>query len=90
MDITAQSEDSFIRFATHFLRNLGYEVVPPHEKWERPKDFNNRLHLCKHGLSRALSKYNAPICKVIRSKTGRILNVLSNAAFDEYCRRNCK
>ncbi len=88
MNVTASCADDFIRYAIHYLRNCGYEVIPPNEKWETPKQFTARLHICKHGLKRALCKYDAPICKVIRSKTGRILSVLSNAAFDKYCKRH--
>ncbi len=84
MNITASCTEAFIRYAIHFLRNHGYEVIVPNEKWETPKAFNARLHICKHGLTRALCRYDHPICKVIRSKTGRILKVLSNKAFDEY------
>ena len=90
LDITAKSEAEFVRFAVHFLRNRGYDVSEPNAKWETPKEFNSRLNLCPHGLSRALNRYKHPICSVHRTPTGRIREVLSNHAFDEYCRKNCK
>lgn len=86
LDVTASCTEDFIRYAIHYLRNHGYEVIPSYEKWETPQEFNSRLQLCKHGLSRALCKYDHPICKVIRSGTGRILKVLSNEAFDKYAK----
>jgi len=80
-------------FAMKHLRERGYNVASPHWKWEKKKDFMKRLGLTHHeSVNRdvALWKKRGGTVEVQLSPTGYLREILSNPAFDEFCRRHLK
>lgn len=73
------------------LEELGYGVTEPNENWETPAEFLRRVGLRKHELLRRSIRYweergHTVLCN--RGPHGRIKELLSNPAFDTFCRRN--
>lgn len=74
-----------------YLRDQGYHVADPNDTWETITQFLRRNGLRKYeSFHRALRAYEGRGNKIYRrvGKTGRIIELLSNPAFDAFCRRN--
>lgn len=87
LDVTSDSESVLEGYCVRFLKERGWNVTAPHEKWETVKDFIARLGICHQTLSRKLRPdERRPNVVVQRSqKSKRILAILSNADFDAWC-----
>ena len=85
IDITADSEPAFEEHAIKFLRMKGYSVSVPYSKWETIKEIADRLGVAASTVSRRIENHRRPNIQLDRSKTNRVLYVLSNAAFDNFC-----
>jgi hypothetical protein len=76
-------------WAIKFLRERGYDVARANEHWEKTNAFCWRLKIHTETLRRALLKSVRPTVLVRRGeKTGRIMEILSNPAFEAFLTRN--
>jgi hypothetical protein len=60
--------------------------------WERPADFCRRLGIFNHRLNWNLTRWQVrggqPVILDRRGKSGRIVGLISNPAFEQFCRQN--
>lgn len=68
------------------LQGQGYHVDPPGKKWEKPAEFCARVGLKIGHFREKVEHPCAPFRLTNRGKSGRVLEILSNRAFDEFCR----
>jgi hypothetical protein len=90
LDVSAKSEAHVTEFCIAHLRERGYHVAPPNEKWETPSEFLARLGVSAMSLHRALRRSGCPNVAAHRTPTGRILELCSNQAFDAFVKRYLK
>ena len=89
--IDAPSQEDIDRKFIEYLRDRGYHVAEPNEAWETLAEFMRRNRLRKNeSFHAALTAWEARGHKILRlvGKSGRIIELLSNPAFDAFCRRN--
>ena len=85
------SEAVLESWAVSFLRERGYDVAAPNETWETLSQFCERLGISPNNVrARFIDNPIAPKILTHRGLTGRILQILSNAAFDAFCLKNKK
>jgi hypothetical protein len=89
LDVTAKSESLVTDYCIAHLRERGYHVAAPNEKWETPKEFNQRLGINHQGLQRALHRPGRPnVAVTYNPRRGkgchRVLAICSNADFDAF------
>lgn len=82
------SEPALLEYCASYLGERGYSVVAPHETWETPSKFCQRVGIRVGHFRRALDHPAAPHILTHRSRTDRVLNLLSTPLFDAFCRRN--
>jgi hypothetical protein len=87
-------EKALTEFAIRHLTERGYNVSNPAEKWETPGELIKRLGICYETFYRGLNREGRPNVMVRRTAgaqsrtgTGRIRDICSNAAFDEFLLR---
>lgn len=89
--VTAPTEQVATAWAEQHLRARGYSIFPPGEKWEALGNFMQRIGISNYSSITRSIKYwiargeNLPIR---RTASGRVIELLSNPAFDEFCQRN--
>lgn len=77
-------------WAINHLEERGYSIRPPNEKWETPSELCGRLHVHTETLRRNLEHEDRPNVIIRHGPSGRVLEVLTNADFDEFVIRNKK
>ncbi len=73
------------------LRERGYSVSHPHETWEKPYLFLDRIGRCRNFPLRASIREwrrRGGTVLVLDGLSGRVIELLSNPAFEAFCRRN--
>lgn len=73
------------------LRDQGYNVSAPKETWEKPREFLDRIGRNRNFPLRAsIREWHRRGGTVLSldGVTGRVIELLSNPAFDAFCRRN--
>lgn len=89
LDITADSDEQLTEFCIRHLRDRGYSVRDPNDEHETPAQFMKRLGILSHEtLNGALVQPDCPPVKVHRGRSGRLIWIQSNDAFDAFVRRN--
>jgi hypothetical protein len=90
LDVTAQSEQVVTEFAIAHLKQRGYDVAAPNEKWETLRAFLRRIGVRYDAFYKSLNHRARPNVLVRRHRggAGRIAEICSNAAFDAFCRRH--
>jgi hypothetical protein len=93
LTVKAGGEQVVTDYCVAHLRERGYSVTAPGEKWETAAQFNKRLGICWQGIHRALKR---PGCPNVLIKYGpgrgpggkRIAGICSNPAFDAFVTRH--
>ncbi len=84
------SSDALTQAMIKHIEDLGYGVTAPNECWETPSEFLARIEVSKNLLSSSIRDWEARghrlLC--VRGGRGRIKELLSNPAFDAFCRRH--
>lgn len=85
-DLAAEATDKLREvWAIKFLRGRGFDVAAPNEKWETPKQFQERIGRSPECLRRILKRPGCPNVAIHFSPNKRrILKICSNAAFDAF------
>jgi uncharacterized protein with von Willebrand factor type A (vWA) domain len=93
LTLEAATQDEInARMAAH-LRDQGYHVAEPHDTWETLTRFMRRIGLHKsESFHESLRAWEERGNKIFRraGPSGRLIELLSNPAFDAFCRRNKK
>jgi hypothetical protein len=87
---TEVHELAMIAFAKTYLKERGYSVSPPNAKWEKTGEWRHRLKLnWRTSLNDLIEQWQGRghHIPVSRGPTGRLKELLSNKAFDEFCVR---
>lgn len=81
------SETAVTAFCILHLKERGYHVSSPNEKWETITDFRRRLGIHSETVRKALAD---PLCPQVQVHRGekRIIELVSNPAFESFCLRN--
>lgn len=87
LDVTGNSEAVVTEFCIGHLRERGYAVAPPNEKWETMKEFLARLDTSWSNFRRCLADPRRPHV-LIHPSARRVSEILSNAAFDAFVKRH--
>jgi hypothetical protein len=93
LSVKAGSESVLTEFCIAHLRERGYAVTAPNEKWETPSEFNRRLEIGYELIHRTLKR---PGCPAVLIEYGpgrgphnrRILGICSNPAFEAFVLQN--
>lgn len=91
LSLQALTSDALNAAMIAHLEEQGYGITAPHEAWETPRAFLRRIGLRSHEtLQRSIELWNrrGHHLQCSRGPTGRIKELLSNPAFDAFCRRN--
>lgn len=89
LDVTAESEEVMEREFCKYLRERGWYVAPPNENWEALGEFIKRVGLSGHdAFYRRLDEWEqrGQVIPIRRDKRKYIRDILSNVAFDAYCK----
>lgn len=91
LDLTAKSESLFTDLCVAHLRERGFNVTEPNEQWETLGAFMRRVGLRRnesfHESLRAWEERGHNIFRRNGKSSNRIIELLSNPAFDAFCRR---
>jgi hypothetical protein len=95
LTVSGESEQIVTDYCIAHLRERGYAVAPPNEKWETPSEFNTRLGICAVGITRALIRPGCPNVAIHYANgrgphSKRIHSICSNAAFDAFVKSHKK
>lgn len=88
LDVTAASEDVVTGFAIDHLRERGYSVTAPNEKWETLGEFMRRNQISRHeAVHRYIAAWETRGHKIpVRlSPTKCLRELCSNPEFDAFC-----
>lgn len=91
IDVSAKSESVVTAFCVQHLKQRGFNFTEPHEKWETPTQFKERIGRPNHKSfldAVALWIGRGKTLMIFRGPTGRIQELCSNADFDAFCQRN--
>ena len=92
LKISAGTEEAVEEFSIDFLRSRGFSISPPNVKWEKLCEFMARVGIARHATvkhSIELFRERGGTVVLDKTVTGRIMGVMSNAAFDSFVTRNC-
>jgi hypothetical protein len=94
LDVTGQSESVVTDYCITHLRERGYHVAAPNEKWETAGDFGKRVGINKSALHTLIARYRArggrPPELDRRGKSQRVTAIKSHEGFDNFCRSLCR
>jgi hypothetical protein len=95
LTVKAGGEEIVTQYCIDHLRERGYAVTAPGEKWETASEFNKRLGICWEGIHRALKRPGCPGVLIDWTSgrgpnNRRIRGICSNPAFDAFVVRHKK
>jgi hypothetical protein len=93
MLVTAKNQDVLTQFCADHLKSIGYNVAASHYKWESLKEFMARLGIERHAsVHRDIEHWRQRGNTVLthHAPTGKLMEILSNADFDAFCKRHKK
>jgi hypothetical protein len=85
--VSGQSDEIINRYCVARLREHGYSVLPPNQRWEKTQDFIKRLKISGAHFRRCIEHPHRPNLLVFPS-TDRVQELLSNADFEAFVLRN--
>lgn len=88
LQIEAPDETALEKWAIAHLEERGFSVARPHENWETVRAFCKRLRITYMTFARNKIRPGAPNVVTRNGHTGRVIEILSNPAFDAFITAN--
>src|SRR3954471_12922793 len=88
LDVTADSETVLAKWASKFLTDLGYYVVPPGKPWERTGTFCKRVGILPHTFNALVTRFELRGGNVRLDRRGvsrRVMAMQCNPEFEKFC-----
>jgi len=92
LQISAGTEEALTEFAREHLISQGYHVAAPNDKWEKLGEFMIRVGMANYeSVHRSIDLFRQRGGTIVvdRTRTGRVMGIMSNVEFDKFVKRNC-